>query len=271
MKEMTRGQVNVKLEAGTVMAVNSEYTPNKQYKEKALYWYNAEMQPLSFQWHELAAKNLSDYISDHTNGRIQNLVKASDIVDDTPLLVASYMDTSVKWGNRFDADATLIETFYGIKNKTRIIYAMKGIFYANVSHDNHLQAKILSLPLQGGNLTMTFVLPDKRDGIDALLPKLADNLEVLWKPERNNYKYVPTYVLLPKFKINNHLDGGKILRKMGIHRLFEPNAELEKIAYGPGLHLSQIKQKSVLSVNEDGVNSAAGTGESLELLNLVSQ
>nr|CAH7739790.1 unnamed protein product [Callosobruchus chinensis] len=259
MKEMTKGQVNVELEASTVIAINSGYMPNKEYKEKALYWYNADLQPLNFEWQQLAATNLSDYISAHTDGRIHNLVQLSDIDRDAPMFVASFMDACVKWANRFDDEETVIETFYGMDDKKKILHVMKGSFFANVSHNDYLQANVLSLPLQGGNLTMTFILPDRRKGIHLLIPKLLDDIEVLWKPEKNDYRYVAVTVLLPKFKINSNVDGRNVLGKMGIKRLFKSNAELEKIADGPDLHLSQIKQKSVIEVDEWGVNSATGT------------
>ncbi|VEN45893.1 unnamed protein product [Callosobruchus maculatus] len=259
MKEMVKGQVNVQLEASTVIAINSEYMPYRKYKDKALYWYNAEMQPLNFQWQELAANNLSDYISDHTSGRIRNLVQLGDIDQDAPMLVASYLDACVKWANRFDEEETVIERFYGLGGKRPLLHVMKGIFFANVSHNPDLRAKILTLPLQGGNLSMTFVLPDKRDGMPDLLQKLIDDTEILWNPERNTYKYVPVYVLLPKIRLESSIDGKKVLRQMGVNKVFEPDAELEQIAEGANLHLSQIRQKSVMDFDEWGVNSAAGT------------
>ncbi|CAH1980799.1 unnamed protein product [Acanthoscelides obtectus] len=258
MSQLSEGKINVKLQAGAVLALNSNNMPYKKFLDDARRWYKVELQPLNFDWSELASVNISDYIADKTSGRINNLVLFKDVNDNAPLMVVSYLDVTSKWLTRFDDKSTLMGQFHTINGEYELKYMINGEFYANITHNLDLEAKILRLPLQGGNLSMTFVLPDKKQGIHKLQRKLRKNLDSLWSDNsKYSFELLRTHITLPKFKIEHKLNAKKVLNQLGVNKIFEPDAELQNLAEGNGLCLTGITQKSVISVDEWGINAVS--------------
>ncbi|KAJ8882682.1 hypothetical protein PR048_014494 [Dryococelus australis] len=103
---------------------------------------------------------------------------------------------------------------------------------------------------QGKKYSMFLVLPNDKDGLDKALSKVTPSLI------RMNMKTMTAEqveVKLPKFKFEYTAHLRDILKKMGIQRVFQDNAELNEMIWGgDNLKVSSIVQKAGLEVNEQG-------------------
>ena len=73
-----------------------------------------------------------------------------------------------------------------------------------------------------------------------------------------------TVVTIPKFKMEMEFDNlKKIMQKMGIKKIFTDAADLSGMAKRP-LKVSDIIQKCVIKVNEEGSEAAAATAVAIQ-------
>merc|ERR1719210_598757 len=66
------------------------------------------------------------------------------------------------------------------------------------------------------------------------------------------------------FKIKTDMDAAEPLRKLGVRRVFNQDAELEGISSAP-ISVSRIKHTSLVEVTKEGTEGAAATGVEIAL------
>ena len=70
-------------------------------------------------------------------------------------------------------------------------------------------------------------------------------------------------VWLPKFNMAVSLNLNEPLTKMGVSSMFGDSADFSGISKAKGLKVSQVVQKCVIRVDEEGSEAAAATGVSM--------
>ena len=93
--------------------------------------------------------------------------------------------------------------------------------------------------------------------------------------QKNRKRNAKVHLELPKFKFESEIPLVEILKKLGLTKMFEPDANFKGISNMP-LHVSDAIQKAVIEVDEIGTEAAAasasfvgksikpGEGENLE-------
>ncbi|RZC38753.1 Serpin domain containing protein, partial [Asbolus verrucosus] len=96
---------------------------------------------------------------------------------------------------------------------------------------------------------MTVVLPTDKEGLVAL----EKQIDKIFMPY--NYTSRKVKLLLPKFRIESEIDFKKILKNLGVHKVFEAKeADLSGIAGEKGnLKVDVVRQKTFIDVNEGGM------------------
>merc|ERR1712014_326292 len=72
------------------------------------------------------------------------------------------------------------------------------------------------------------------------------------------------FLKMPTFKIKTDMDAAEPLRKLGVRRVFNQDAELEGISSAP-ISVSRIKHTSLVEVTKEGTEGAAATGVEIAL------
>ncbi|KAJ3644613.1 hypothetical protein Zmor_022333 [Zophobas morio] len=127
-------------------------------------------------------------------------------------------------------------------------------FY-NYFESTELKARFLELGFQGRGASFVIVLPNEKDGLAALEEK----------PEKvfasHEFKHERVKVALPKFKIDSKVDFKKILKELGVSKMFTNEADLSGIAAKKDdLAVGEVVQKTFIDVNEEGVLPVLGFG-----------
>ncbi|KAK6056992.1 serine proteinase inhibitor [Cooperia oncophora] len=122
---------------------SKQYSIEKDYENDIKRWYNAEVEVLDFAEAEQAAKIIDNFVSNTTEGKIQNIVNEQSVEGAYSLIVNAIYFTA-KWQNEFSNRSNSNGTFYSASRKDRQIEFMNDIkVYRLYAEDNDLQ--VLSL------------------------------------------------------------------------------------------------------------------------------
>ena len=204
---------------------------------------------------EASRKTINSWVEKETHDKIKELLKQSDVKEDTRLVLTNAIYFKGDWVMRFKKDLTKNAPFYLTADKKVNAPLMREKTELNYFDGGTFQA--LELPYTGKNLSMVVLLPKKMDGLadlekDLTADKLAGWIGKLNKQEVN--------VSLPKFKTTQSMNMRNVLTEMGMSSAFSDKADLSGMAGTPGqLRISDVIHKAYIDVNEEGTEAAAAT------------
>ena len=115
------------------------------------------------------------------------------------------------------------------------------------------QCQMVELKYKGGDISMVVVLP--KQPLDEFL-KSVDATQ--FESAAGRMKQSKGTVEIPKFKIENDYELSGVLQSMGMKLAFSPKADFRGLSANP-VHVSFVKQKTYVDVNEEGTEAAAVT------------
>ena len=201
-----------------------------------------------------AAAEINGAISAQTRGHIENLVTPGSLAQIGWVLTSAlYMDA--KWVTPFDASKTQPGTFTPAGAKPVTVPFLNGDGFPYAAADGW---QAVSLPYQGGTLTMTALLPPAGSGGCALPGQQA--LTAITAALRGGGQPGGTVLALPK--VNLRVDGtvgdmGAVLKRLGMAAAFGQSADFTGLSPQAG-GIGFVQQAATLQVGERGtVGSAA--------------
>ena len=204
-------------------------------------------------------QDIDRWCHERTEGVINSFpIELSD-AQSANLLVANLFNG--RWVLKFYKEYTKKEPFYNgtsmtvdMMNKTN---KEKVFTYAAMK-----DFSILSMPYVG-DYTLYVILPEKKDGLSAILKSLDG------EKLRNAIFMLKTYdivhIKLPKFEVSYSFKASEYLASLGISKLFSSFAELDGVQTAP-MKISDITQKTKIILDEDGTRAGAITSGSFVTL-----
>ncbi|XP_063916533.1 alaserpin-like [Zophobas morio] len=245
------------LKTANKIYVEDNLAIKQDFQKVATDVYQAGFQSIEFAESVEAAEEINQWVEEQTNDKIHDLVSPDALNENTRVVLVNALYFQANWSIPFIPDLTTKATFYApndeeVESDFMFIKSEALNFYES----EELDAKFLQLPFLGESASMTFVVPNKKEGIAVLEKQSADVLNV---PE---YKQEVLQVSLPKFKIEATVDFENILENLGVHAAFNPEVvDFSGIAGKPGdIVISKVTQKTFIDVNEVGVEAASATG-----------
>ncbi|XP_051025761.1 serpin B9-like [Acomys russatus] len=230
------------------------------FKESCLQFYHSEMEQLSFVTAaEESRKHINTWVSKQTEGKIPELLSGDSVDPGTRLILVNALYLKGKWYQPFDGETTREMPFKINEKEERPVQMMNQENMFNLIYVNEVQAEILEIPYEGMELSMFILLP--KEGVD--LSKVENNLTfeklTAWtKPGFMKKTWI--YVYLPKFTLQEDYDMKSLFPKLGVVDVFhEDTADLSAMFPERGLCVTMFVHKSVVEVNEDGTEAAAGS------------
>jgi len=218
--------------------------------------FGAGPEPVDFSNPTAAANTINTWVADQTDGKITNLIPASDLSQFTELVLTNAIYFQGDWADAFDPGITDTKPFQISPTEAATVSLMQQTsdfgYYAQ-SGANGFQA--LQLPYVGNELDMLVVLPTTYDLASfesSLTPSLFSTIT-------SNLATADVDVQLPKFQLNETYDLVKPLEALGIETAFSLAADFSGISNTP-MMISDVVQKSFINVNETGTTAAAATG-----------
>lgn len=205
-------------------------------------------------------KNISNWVSDKTNGFIPNY--KSIVTADTMTDLLNVVYFKGKWAMPFDAIDTYKATFTNRDGSTVNIDMMNKDFERKIAYHEDDKFKAIALPYSAG-ATMYLIMPIDDGDLNIAeawnnetFDYRADFLKGLSNAGNFNGKVV---VRLPKFELdieNNLVDS---LKAIGIKKSFTDAAEFFNIVNDTSLKIENAQHRAKVKVDELGTEAAAIT------------
>ena len=236
--------------------VNDHITLLDSFLSNSQSVFGAEPQSVDFSDPTAAANTINNWVAEQTDGKITNLIPASDLNQFTSLVLTNAVYFQAVWVNAFNPAVTTSEPFQVSATEAATVSLMQQSsdfgYYAQ-SGANGFQA--LELPYAGNTLDMLVVLPTTYD----LSSFEASLTPAVFSTITSNLAGTDVDVRLPKFQLNETYDLVQPLENLGIKTAFSSAADFGGISTTP-ISISDVVQKSYINVDETGTTAAAATG-----------
>ena len=214
--------------------------------------FDAEVAELDFA-SPSASGRINGWVSDATNGRIEDIVPAA-IPADVVMYLINAIYFKAPWTVRFDPSDTRDAPFYLDDGSTRTVPLMSLRRDLPYLWNDRFQA--VDLPYGGSAFSMTILLPQPDVSVDDLAASLD---AAAWRDIAGGFRESDIEVLLPRFRMAYERTLNDDLAALGMVDAFDHRADLSRLSPVGGLWISSVRQKSWVDVNEAGTEAAAAT------------
>jgi len=206
---------------------------------------------------------VNTWAENETNGHIKEVLPSGSVDRTTRLILTNALYFKGAWNEKFDASTTKDDDFYllnGGSVRVPFMTSKKKQFVCDFDG-----FKVLALPYKQGEdkrkFSMYFYLPDAKDGLQALVEKMASESGFLDRHLPPKQVKVDDF-RIPRFKISFGFEASNALKGLGLVSPFSNEADLTEMvdsSAGQGLCVSSIFHKSFIEVNEEGTEAAAAS------------
>lgn len=233
------------------------------FKKTTADIFNSEIEAVDFANASETVSIVNKWIAERTNNKITELIETTDPLTKILLLSAIYFKGT--WQTKFEKLNTKKKVFFtprgdGKMRKSKV-YTMTQVNNYKYKFVKKLEAHALELPYAASNVSMLILLPNSVNGIG----KIEQNLYNLDFEEIIPRNFRTMELALPKFKFDYKQKFNDIVKGLGIREIFE-NGNFTFMSDQPNLYVSEILQKSVIEVDENGTTAAAVQGLRLSLI-----
>jgi len=272
---------NYELNIANGLFLNKNYEFKSTFINIANNYFLAETKNIDVTNSFGSSEMINNFISQNTNGLINNIISPSDINENTLLLIVNAIYFYGKWATQFNKKDTKPRNFYisptnVIKVPTMVasdVSLKDGVF------DN---IQVIEIPYKGNDMAMVVILPynpyydlygyvdNPCNGLEGEnLCNLSDmlsnlTLNKLYYYLNNLNETVADKLYMPKFSFSDEYNLIPYLESLGINTIFNPGySNLSNMVYSKGsngnLYVSLFKQAAYIENNEEGTKAAAVT------------
>ncbi|VDG98298.1 Serine protease inhibitor [Lysinibacillus sphaericus] len=244
--------------------VNDAYTLQEKFKQITQDYYLAEAQDMDIT-DPKSVDIMNEWVQQATGGKIEEIVQAP--LDDSLvmyLLNAVYFKAS--WSYPFNENATEDDDFKLVDgNITKVPFMQMN---EELPYLETEQFQAVSLPYgDEGKMTMDIYVPKEGQTLDDFLSSWTTENRANWK---GSFETRLGTVRLPKFQLDYEILLNDVLQELGMQQAFGEGAELSKLVVEDEnpLFVSKVLQKTYLSVDEKGTETAAVTSIAMDTVSV---
>ncbi|KAL6493360.1 hypothetical protein OROGR_032494 [Orobanche gracilis] len=217
---------------------------------------------------EQARRDANLWVQKETKGVITELLPPEAAHPSTKLIFANALYFKGAWKHKFDASRTIYGDFHLLNGSCVRVPFMRCKENEGFKFINTFDGfKVLRLSYQQGRdekrrFSMYIFLPDAKDGLPALIEKLA-SMSGFLEDKFPRRKVRVGFFQIPKFKISFELEASHVLKELGVVSPFsDKDADFTNMveASSDGLYVDSIFHKAFIKVNEEGTTAGAATG-----------
>jgi len=216
--------------------------------------YGAGLRPLDFaSTPEESRLIINNWVSDQTEGRIEDLIPQGLIDILTRLVLTNAIYFNAAWQYPFNEAITSDSQFYPLDGGEVTVPMMRQTESFGYTEDDNYQA--LELLYDGGELSMVILLPraGQFEAFEESLNAEQVNAIVSALDQRQ------VALAMPKFEFESAFKLKEALMAMGMPIAFTEGADFSGMTGGRDLFISAVVHKAFVSVDEAGTEAAAAT------------
>jgi serine protease inhibitor len=229
-------------------------TVGQEFLDLNREYFDAEVVPLDFNSPN-AGDQVNAWVDEKTKGKITEIVPAGPL-SDLIMLLLNAIYFKADWAGQFDKDLTEEDPFYladGSTVSTEMMWHSEPV-PLRYHRDGGIQ--VVDLPYGGDAYSMTIVLPDEPEDIDALVQGLTRDQWNLWTAGLDSTSRI---VSLPKFELDYKIRLNDVLKMLGMEVAFCDGGPADFSRLFPGACISFVDHKTYVKVDEEGTEAAAVT------------
>ncbi|HMO41281.1 MAG TPA: serpin family protein, partial [Saprospiraceae bacterium] len=253
----------VQLQIANSIWYRDTYVVRQEFLDVNRTFFNSQVSALDF--NSPAAKaTINKWVNDQTKGLIKDIV--NDISPETVMFIINAIYFKGTWRHQFDTKKTNQQPFFladGTQKNVDMMLLPKVSL--PVFSDDRLTA--IDLPYGDSIFSMTILLPNEGYSMDALVASLS---ATNWRVWLDNLSDSPRMTFrMPKFKMEYEQLLNRALTDMGMGIAFAPQqANFTNIAKDEDLHISAVRHKAFVEIDEKGTEAAAVTSIEFETTSL---
>ncbi|CAH0407662.1 unnamed protein product [Chilo suppressalis] len=264
-KQVLKSRPGVELETANSIYIPEGYELNEEFNSVSKNVFNSDVKQVNFTNNLEAAVKINSWVQNHTNNRVTHLIDSKSLDSNTRAVIVNAIYFKCNWtdSKKFDPSLTKVRDFHVTSNKTVKVPTMFKSSKYWYEEDKEIDSKILKIPYVDEKMYFLIILPNKVDGVTALAHEQVFKKSGKLKKNLQNMIETEVDLYLPKFKFENFLHVKEYLQTLGVTSIFDQNkAKLVNLVKNNGsdLFISNIFQKAVFSVSEEGSEAAAATG-----------
>ena len=202
---------------------------------------------------------INNWVSDQTEGRIEDLIPQGLINALTRLVLTNAIYFNAAWQYPFSEDAIKDGPFYLLDGGEVTVPMMRQTESFSYAEGEGYQA--VELPYDGSELSMLLLLPRtgqfqafqdslNTEQVDAIVSNLAQR---------------PVVLTMPKFEFESDFSLKEALAGIGMPVAFSGSADFSGMTGNRDLFIADVVHKAFVSVDEAGTEAAAATAVVMEL------
>lgn len=230
--------------------INQGFEVKKTFVDVNKQMYDARVSNLDFSSAE-APSVINDWCSDHTNGRITEVI--DKIAPDAMMYLLNALYFKGIWADKFNKSKTKDEDFTNADGSRTKVKMMNQTTNCSFSYNDHFW--MAKFPYGNGAYSMTLLLPDEDLGLDKCLEALTGENWEEW-----NMRWTPQELIvkMPRFEIKYNKSLIEDMKALGIKEAFTSSANFANLS-DKALYLGLLNQHTYLKVDEEGTEAAAVT------------
>ena len=222
--------------------------------------YGAGLRSLDFaKESEESRLTINNWVSDQTEGRIENLIPQGVINELTRLVLTNAIYFNAAWLHPFDKNSTKDGPFHLLDGNAVTVPMMKQTETFGYAEGDGYQ--VVDLPYDGNELSMVILLPQtgQFQAFEGTLDVQRVNI-ILASLERRSI-----VLTMPVFEFESQFSLKETLAAMGMPIAFSMGADFSGMTGNYELFIAEVVHKAFVSVDEAGTEAAAATAVMMQL------
>jgi serpin B len=208
---------------------------------------------------EASRVTINDWVSEETEGKIENLIPQGTIDPLTRLVLTNAIYFNAAWANPFQEEATQDGAFTlldGSQSTVPMMHQTEAFAYAKAKG-----YQAVELPYDGHEMSMVILLPDEGEFASFEDTLDADKARTII----DSLKRGQVALTMPRFEFDSEFGLNQALEAMGMPAAFSPGADFSGMTGSRELFISDVIHKAFVSVDEEGTEAAAATAVIMKL------
>jgi serpin B len=203
---------------------------------------------------------INDWISQQTEGRIEDLIPQGTIDPLTCLVLTNAVYFDAAWAHQFRAETTDKGAFTLLDGRQVVIPMMRQTESLGYTEGEGYQA--VELPYDGDEMSMVIILPE-RDRFDEFESSLDGNQVREIVSDMTDRQVA---LKMPSFEFDSRFELRQALEELGMGAAFSRTAaDFSGMTGGKDVFISDVLHKAFVSVDERGTEAAAATAVEMEV------
>ncbi|XP_070781847.1 serpin peptidase inhibitor, clade A (alpha-1 antiproteinase, antitrypsin), member 10a [Enoplosus armatus] len=252
-----QGSLAMNLKQGVAVLPSRGFQVSSSYLELVQTKFGGNAQTLAYTVPQEAMDTINRWAQDQTGDQVQELVTNLD--PQTQLLLATTAYYQTRFSPSFNSSFTQDERFYVDRYHVVMVPMMFRADKYFLAYDRLVKVGVLKLPMADG-AAMLVLLPDEDVDITTIEEEVTAEKIQAWIRQLKKTKLE---VQLPRFLLERAYSLRNVLQALDITQVFQDDADISNMGGAKGPKLTQVNQKSVVSVDESSNDITTGGGVSV--------